>query len=120
MTERAKQSEVQWFVECGNPFSNESVTCMLAEIGIGDAESKYPSMLGSDGKPHDVILIPSDFVKKIRAAKQGDSRFKYRFFKRNGKNGVISPADFLERRRPSKAQKEARENLARIWFRKRS
>lgn len=104
---------VQWFVEC-NPFSNESVQRALAEQGIGDAESKYVGMLGSDGKEHDVILIPSNFVTKLREAKQGDKRFKLRFFKRNGSEGVIYSADFVEKRSPTKKLREAEERLKEV------
>src|SRR3989344_4488180 len=87
----------QWFVECGDAFSNESLTGMLAEQGITDAESKCVGILGSDGRKHNVFRIPSRFVTLLRSAKRGDARFKFRFFKRSGNAGVIYPADFVEK-----------------------
>lgn len=100
--ERKGRPPVQWFVECGDPFSNESLAAALAERGISDAESKCVSVMGMDGRRHDVILVPAYMVMKLRAAKRGDSRFKYRFFKRDGPSGPICRADFLEKRRRSK------------------
>lgn len=107
------KSTVQWFVEC-NPFSNESLQRALAEHAINDAESKHIGVFGSDGKPHDVTRIPASFVKKLLTAKQGDKRFNFRFFKRNGTRGVIYPADFLEKPRMDKKLREAREQLTEI------
>lgn len=105
-----EKSPTQWFVEC-DPFSNESVERALSECGISDAESKFVGISGSDGKKHDVVMIPPEFVKKLRAAKRGDRRFRFRFFKRNGPEGVIYPADFLERKRKSKRLLEAAKRL---------
>lgn len=104
---------VQWFVEC-NPFSNESLQSALAEHGISDAESKQVEELGSDGKPHDVTQIPGNFVKMMRAAKQGDKRHKFRFWKRNGSEGVIYPADFVETKTLAKKIRQAKEKAAGI------
>jgi hypothetical protein len=110
----AKKSKEQWFAECGNMISNESLAMSLAEIGISEAEAKHPGMQGSDGKKHDVWQIPSDFVKKLRSANQSDSRFKYRFWKRNGSEGVIYPADFVEKPKPSKELQKAKAKLKKI------
>lgn len=104
---------VQWFVECGL-FANESVESALAEWGISDAESKHAGILGNDGKKHDVIQIPAGFVKKVRGAKQADVRFKFRFWKRNGEEGKIYPADFVEKLRMSKKIRVARKGLAKM------
>ncbi|MDP3957801.1 MAG: hypothetical protein Q8Q10_04885 [bacterium] len=103
----------QWFMECGN-FSNESVQRELAEWGISDYESKHPKMPGSDGKKHDVIEVPSSFVKKARDAKQTDERFKFRFWKRNSAKGKIYPADFVEQPRTTKKISVARKGLAKM------
>lgn len=113
MTESTEKTAVQWFVEC-DPFTNESLESGLAEYGISDAESKFVGVPGSDSRKHDVILIPSSFVKKLRAAKQCDKRFKFRFWKRNGPEGIIYPADFVEKKAPIKKLREAEERLKEI------
>ena len=95
----SEDAGVQWFVECrGDLMSNESLAVALAEIGIDADEVRHPGMLGNDGRHHDVWQVPSDFVKKLRAAKRGDKRFQFRFWKRNGSEGKIYPADFIEKR----------------------
>lgn len=92
------KSSVQWFVEC-DAFTNESIEQELASRGLGhDAISRYADMAGSDGKLHDVLLIPSTFVKKLKSVGSNDKRFQFRFWKRNGSKGIISPADFVERK----------------------
>lgn len=110
----AEKSKEQWFVECGNVIANESLAMSLAEIGISEAEAKHTGMQGSDGKKHDVWQIPSDFVKKLRSAKQSDGRFKFRFWKRSGSKGDISQADFVEKSKPSKELQKAEAKLKKI------
>jgi len=46
---------------------------------------------------HDVLLISSGLVKRLKSAKANDGHFHFRFWKRNGQNGDISPADFVEK-----------------------
>ncbi len=113
MATEKKKANVQWFIGCGNnQIPNESLAAALAEIGIGEAEGvKHPDMLCSDGKRRDVWEIPGHFVAKLRAAKQSDARYTFRFFKRNGTSGPISPAGFIEQRRQSVFLLEARKNL---------
>jgi hypothetical protein len=53
-------------------------------------------------------------VKKLRSAKRIDSRFEFRFWKRSGSKGDISPADFIEKPRQSKKLQEARAKLEKI------
>ncbi len=89
------RSPVQWFVEC-DAFTNESLERELSARGLGsDAISKYVDMLGSDGKSHDVLSIPSSFVRRLMATKTNDGRYVFRLWKRNGSDGLLSPADFL-------------------------
>lgn len=93
---KKKAIPVQWFVEC-DPFTNESLERELAERGLGhDHVSKHVGMMGSDGKRHDVLAIPAAFIKKLRAAQKHDPRFVFNFWKRNGPEGDIHPADFLK------------------------
>lgn len=96
MKDAAKEKPpVQWFVEC-DAFTNESLEAELSARGLGsDHVSRYVDMPGSDGKPHDVLGIPSGFVKRLMAAKARDSRYVFRLWKRNGPEGAIYPADFL-------------------------
>ena len=102
---KEKGSLVQWFVEC-DAFTNESIESELASRGLGsDAISRYTDMAGSDGKPHDVLLIPSTFIKKLKSAKSNDQRFRFRFWKRNGSKGLIHPADFVEKKSISETEK---------------
>lgn len=109
MTEgRSEKSAVQWFVEC-DPFTNESLERELSARGLGsDLVSAKVGIMGSDGKPHDVLAIPSGFVRRLMAAKANDRRFKFRIFKRNGAEGVIYPADFLGKKPPSSELAKAR------------
>lgn len=94
MTE-TKRSAVQWFVEC-DPFTNESLERELSARGLGsDQVSAMVGLMGSDGKSHDVLAIPSGFVRRLMTARANDRRFKFHIFKRNGAEGVIYPADFL-------------------------
>lgn len=97
---------VQWFVEC-DPFTNESLERELSARGLGsDLVSAEVGLMGSDGKPHDVLAIPSGFVRRLMVARVNDRRFKFRIFKRNGAEGVIYPADFLGKKPlPSEAAK---------------
>lgn len=112
MTKNAKEVDVQWFVYCGNKqIPNESLAAALNEIGITEAEAKHPGMQCSDGKKRDVWHIPANFVDKLRAAKQSDARYAFRFFKRNGSEGVIYPADFIEKPRKSVFLLMAQEDL---------
>lgn len=98
MTKGKGESAVQWFVEC-DAFTNESLERELSARGLGsDLVSKAVGVLGSDGKSHDVLAIPSSFVRRLMAARANDHRFKFRIFKRNGPEGVIFPADFLEKK----------------------
>jgi hypothetical protein len=112
-----QESLVQWFVEC-DPFGNESLARALAEQGIGDAENKHVGMLGSDGKEHDVWQVPAGFVTRLRQAKRGDGRFAFRFFVRNGPEGPIRPADFLEKKASSRKHYAARQRLTELRRRK--
>lgn len=110
--EKASRS-VQWFVEC-DAFTNESLERELSARGLGsDHVSKHVDMPGSDGKPHDVLAIPSSLVRRLKAAKANDGRFHFRFWKRNGPNGVISPADFVEKK-PLSQTAEVRRVIARL------
>jgi hypothetical protein len=96
MSDVKKAKPVQWFVEC-DTFTNEALERELAERGLGhDSVSKHIGMEGSDGKPHDVLAVPAPFIRKLLAAKKRDSRFVFKFWKRNGPEGVISPGDFLK------------------------
>jgi len=98
---KGNRPAVQWFVEC-DPFTNESLERELSARGLGsDQVSAEVGLMGSDGKPHDVLAIPSGFVRRLMAARANDRRFKFRIFKRNGAEGVISPADFLGKKPPS-------------------
>jgi len=104
---RSKQP-VQWFVEC-DAFTNESIEQELASRGLGsDALSAKRDVLGSDGKLHDVLCIPSTFVTMLKSAKKNDRRFQFRFWKRNGSQGIISPADFVEQWPLSQTEKVQR------------
>ncbi|HCJ45865.1 MAG: hypothetical protein GW815_03275 [Candidatus Moranbacteria bacterium] len=105
MSKESGKSTVQWFVEC-DAFTNESIERELALRGIGyDSISRYPDMVGSDGKSHDVLLIPSTFVKKLKSARVNDKRFRFRFWKRNGSRGTMYPADFVEKKPISETEK---------------
>lgn len=104
---------VQWFVEC-DVFTNESLERELSARGLGsDAVSKEVGVLGNDGKPHDVLAIPSGFVRRLKAARANDHRYKFRIFKRNGPNGLLSPADFLDKK-PVSQMKEREGAAARL------
>jgi hypothetical protein len=104
---------VQWFVEC-DAFTNESLERELSARGLGsDAVSKEVGALGSDGKLHDVLAIPSGFVRRLMAARANDRRFKFRIFKRNGPNGLLSPADFLDQK-PAGQRKKLQSVAARL------
>jgi hypothetical protein len=105
---------VQWFAECGNPLSNERLAEALAGIGMSEAECKHPAMEGSDGKTHDVWQIPGRFVKALKIANQADIRLSFRFFKRNGSKGIISPADFVEKRKKSRKLLDAKKRLGEL------
>lgn len=102
---------VQWFAECGNLLSNERLAEVLAGIGMSEAECKHPAMEGSDGKTHDVWQIPGRFVNALKIANRSDDRLKFRFFKRNGPNGLISPASFVGQRKRSKGFVAAKKRL---------
>ncbi len=105
MSELSRTSLVQWFVEC-DVFTNESIEQELASRGLGhDSISRYPDMIGSDGKLHDVLLIPGTFVKKLKSARLNDRRFQFRFWKRNSSKGTIYPADFVEQKPLSETEK---------------
>ncbi len=107
-------SAVQWFVEC-DTFTNESLERELSARGLGsDLVSAEVGLMGSDGKPHDVLAIPSGFVRRLMAAKANDSRFKFKIFKRNGAEGVIYPADFLTKKRPSSELAKAQAFVERL------
>lgn len=109
-----KKPTVQWFVEC-DPFTNESLERELSARGLGsDSVSAEVGLMGSDGKPHDVLAIPSGFVRRLMAARANDRRFKFRIFKRNGAEGVISPADFLEKKALSSEAAKARAFVERL------
>lgn len=102
---------VQWFAECGNLLSNERLAEALASIGMSEAECKHLAMEGSDGKAHDVWRIPSRFVNALKIANQGDNRLRFRFFKRNGSNGLISSASFVGQRKRLKGFTDAKKRL---------
>ena len=111
---RGRNRVVQWFVEC-DAFTNESLERELAARGLGsDVVSAEIGLLGSDGKPHDVLAIPSVFVRRLMAARANDRRFKFRIFKRNSAGGVIYPADFLLKKRPSSEAAKARAFVERL------
>lgn len=75
---------VQWFVEC-DTFTNESIERELSARGLeSDAISAHFDALGNDGKLHNVLGIPSTFIKMLKGAKVNDTRFQFRFWKRNG------------------------------------
>ncbi len=104
---------VQWFVEC-DAFTNESLERELSARGLGsDHVSKHVDMPGSDGKLHDVLAIPSNFVRRLKDAKANDRRFQFRFWKRNGSKGVVYPADFVEKK-PLSRTAEAQRIIARL------
>jgi hypothetical protein len=101
-----------WFLECKNPFTNESVAYALAERALGDMESKIIGMEGSDGKKHDVFRVPSDFVQKFVTAKRTDPLYKFKIFTRAaGSEGVIHPADFVEERYETQKMLEMKKGL---------
>ena len=112
--ERAKAlPTVQWFVEC-DAFTNESLERELSARGLGsDAVSKEVGVLGSDGKLHDVLAIPGGFVRRLKAARANDHRYKFRIFKRNGPNSLLSPADFIDKK-PARQMKEQEGIAARL------
>lgn len=109
-----RDGRVEWFVECIGLASNEALARALNEIGIGDAEAKYPDMPVSNGRTLDLIRIPSRHIRKLREEMRGNSSLKFRFFKRNGSRGPVSSADFVMRRRKSRHYKRVAEGLKRI------
>ena len=113
-----KRPKGEWFLKCSNPFTNESVAAALADRAIGDGESKAVAMLGNDGKEHDVLRVPAYLIQIFLNAKLGDPRFKFRIFKRDGPEGVIRPADFLENKKESKKMLEMKKGLRTQMVRK--
>lgn len=93
-----KHPPSQWFVECSDPFTNESVAAFLAERGISKAEAKHPALLDHTGHPHDVWEIPSYCVSTLRRAKRDNSQFQFRFFVRHHRDAALYTADFIEGR----------------------
>lgn len=110
----AEKKVVQWFVECGNAFSNEALAMVMAAHALGGPDSQLVSVDGTDGRPHSVWRIPGTFVARLRREKQGDRRYRFTFFNRKGPEGLIAPATFLERTRLSPAMKKARDRLAEV------
>lgn len=111
----------EWFLECGNLFTNESVAAALADRAIGDGESKSVAMQGSDGRKHDVFRIPSYLVRKFISAKQMDPLYRFKLFTRAaGSEGNIHPADFVEKKYESKKMLEAKKTAEELKVLKKS
>ena len=109
-------NKTQWFVEYKNPDDGVRLREYLALHSIGD-ENTLVGEVGSDGRPHDVIEVPGSFITKLREAKyqkRTDPIFRFRFWKRDGQNGTLFPADFIEKRPEMAAVKRAKERLAEI------
>lgn len=105
---------VQWFVECGDAFTNEALAMVMAAQGRGGADSQSALVQGTDGKSHSVWRIPGTLVTRLRREKSENKRYRFSFFKRQGAEGPISPAKFLEQRRLSSAMKRAKDRLAEV------
>lgn len=117
---QAKHPSSQWFVECSDPFTNESVEAFLAERGIGEAEAKHPGLEDHLGHPRDVWEIPSYCVSALRKAKQNNSQFQFRFFVRHHRDAPLYPADFIEGRGLPAQVRHAQHALRRLQSRKQS
>jgi hypothetical protein len=103
--------DTQWFVEPLDYFTNKVIAEVLAREGLVD-ESEQVGVMDSGGKVHNLWRVPGGKILFLKRAKRNEPRFKFRFWSRSGKNGVISPADFLEKRRHSKKTKSAMRHLA--------
>lgn len=106
----------QWFVEC-NPRDNESLARVLDEYGIG-IESMYTGLKDIEGKPHDVWLIPSSFLTRLRAAKRNDKSYAFRFWIRNGTHSPLRPAEFIEKRKKLSRVLKALDDLEKMRTRR--
>lgn len=113
----SKSTSTQWFVECKkNPDDNTRLREFLALHSVGD-ECELAGVLGTDGRPHDVIHLPNEFVSRLRDAKfakRADPIFRFRFWKRTEGSKKISPADFIEQRYVPVSVQEAKANLEQI------
>ena len=104
----------QWFVECMNPATNESLARLLAEHSIGE-ENKYIGLLDRDGKAHDVWMVPSNLITRLREAKRdrsGNEHFKFRFWLRSGPDAVLNSAGFIEQKRTSGKMQTMKNDLS--------
>ena len=115
-----KHPPSQWFIECSDPFTNESVAAFLAERGIGETEAKHVGLLDHTGHPRDVWEIPSYCVTVLRKAKQSNSQFQFRFFVRHHRDAPLYPADFIEGRGLSQQVRHIQHALRRLQSRKQS
>lgn len=113
-----KHPPSQWFIECSDPFTNESVAAFLAERGIGEAEAKHIGLLDRTGHHRDVWEIPSPCVSVLRKAKRSNSQFQFRFFVRHHRDAPLYPADFIEGRGLPAQVRHAQHELRRIQSQK--
>lgn len=93
-----ERSTVEWFVECGNSNSNESLARELAADGLGyESLTTIKNVPCHDDRARDFLRIPSTFIVKLKRAKKGSDVLKFRFWKRNGHDALTYPADFVEK-----------------------
>lgn len=105
-------STAQWFVECDSR-DNESLARVLADHSIGD-ENKFIGLEDSEGRPHDVWLIPSWLLTKLRAAKRVDKSYAFRFWVRNTRHSPIRSAEFVEQKSKTAKLKKALIDIGRL------
>jgi hypothetical protein len=94
------KSDTQWFVEPLDYFTNEAIARVLAREGLVD-EAEQVGVVDKYGKVHNLWRVPGGKIQLLHRAKKTESRFQFRFWLRNGQNGIINPADFIEKRRSS-------------------
>ena len=109
-------STTQWLVEC-DPRDNESLARVLNEHCIGDKE-RLVGVLDTEGKPHDVWIIPSWLFTKLREAKRSGEGYKFRFWIRSTPNSPVRSAEFFEQRYRAISVRKAEELIAGLKRRK--
>lgn len=111
MKQQKEARKSQWFVECRDAFSNESLAAFLSERGIGEAEAKHVGLLDHRDQSHDVWEVPSRLIDSLRRIQRSDDRFHFRFFTRHNANTPIYLADFITKKGLSKKARELQRRL---------
>ncbi|MBT5338185.1 hypothetical protein HN858_01350 [Candidatus Falkowbacteria bacterium] len=103
-------SKKQWFVECADAFTNETVVGGLQELS---ESTDMVDIFDADDEKHRVFRVPYSFITRLHASRKSFP-VKFKVWQRASDNSKAYVWKFHTTRRKSVKEKKAEADLARL------